>query len=77
MFLLRAYNSLLATGTFTFDADAQLTPFEAQLVASQNRIGWAPIISGRFSVEWSRLQEIHIDEEKLDGRYFSGDFKRY
>jgi hypothetical protein len=60
------------TGTYTFDADAQLTPHEARLVDSQNRIGWAQIIGGRFSVEWSRLQEMHIDEEKLDGRYFSG-----
>ena len=42
------------------------------LLDSQSSIGWSQILSGRFSVEWARLQELHIDEEKIDSRYFSG-----
>jgi hypothetical protein len=71
MILMRAYKSILSSGTFNFD-DANLTPNEAWLVDSQSAIGWPQILNGRFSVEWSRLQEMHIDEEKIDGRYFSG-----
>jgi hypothetical protein len=71
MILMRAFKSILHSGTFALD-DATLTPNEAALVDSQTSIGWPQLLNGRFSVEWSRLQEIHIDEEKLDGRFYSG-----
>jgi hypothetical protein len=70
MILMRAYKSIISSGTFNLD-DANLTPNEAWLVDSQSAIGWPQILFGCFSVEWSRLQEMHIDEEKIDCRYFS------
>jgi hypothetical protein len=66
---MRAYKSIISSGTFNLD-DANLTPNEAWLVDSQSAIGWLQILNGRFSVEWSRLQEMHIDEDKINGHYF-------
>jgi hypothetical protein len=71
LLLLRAFNSIVLTGTCDF-SDAQLSPDEAKLIESQNSIGWSQLLCGRFSVEWARIQQLHIDENKIDGRKFSG-----
>ncbi len=67
----RAYASLLSSGDCSFE-DAELSVDETSLISSQASIGWDNMLFGRFSVEWSRLQDVHIAEEKLDGRFFSG-----
>jgi hypothetical protein len=68
---LRAYASLLSSVECNFD-DAELLDDETSLVQSQDSIGWANMLYGRFSVKWSCLQDAHIAEEHLDGCYFSG-----
>jgi hypothetical protein len=67
----RAFASILSTGDCNFD-DAQLSIDETSLVHSQASIRWPNMLFGRFSVEWARIQDEHIAEQHLDGKYFSG-----
>jgi hypothetical protein len=63
--------SLLSTGDCSFP-DAIFSAAETTLVDSQTAIGWQHIIFGRFSIEWSNMQESHARAEKLDPKIYSG-----
>jgi hypothetical protein len=69
--LLKAYKSLLQTGTCSFP-DASLSAAETSVVDSQELIGWHHLLFGRFSSEWAKIQGQHVDTEGLDKDKFSG-----
>jgi hypothetical protein len=68
--LVRAYKSVLATGTCDFANDTYSAD-EQVLVDSQSRIGWHHIIFGRLSKAWSALQKVHIAAEEIDEKKYS------
>jgi hypothetical protein len=69
--LLRAFRSLIATGDCSFHDD-NFSATETVLIDSQTAIGWKHLPFGRFSIEWSRIQELHTRAKKLDPKLFSG-----
>jgi hypothetical protein len=72
LIFLRAFKSLLSSGTFTPLPSDTFSPTEQTVVDSQSVIGWHHLLFGRLSSAWIQAQDAHVIEAKLDPSKSSG-----
>jgi hypothetical protein len=73
LLLLQGIRGALSNHHFQMNPNNREPLFRA-LVNSQNKIGWHQLLKGRFSKQWTQIQDQHpLDDTDIDNEKQSGD----